>query len=164
MTSVPLPNPLTLRDNRVILFRELSVNDYSRGPLELLSKLTSVGDVTEEQFISQVKLSQRLGKYTLVAVHDDRVVAMAAVIIEPKLTRNCGFVGHIEDVVVDDAFRGTGLGREVIDRVCEYGFVDGRCYKIILDCAESNQGFYEKCGFQRKEIQMRRDATPAARI
>ena len=30
------------------------------------------------------------------------------------------------------------------------------CYKLILDCSESNVKFYEKCGFKRKEIQMAR--------
>jgi glucosamine-phosphate N-acetyltransferase len=28
------------------------------------------------------------------------------------------------------------------------------CYKVILNCAEKNEEFYKKCGFQRKEIQM----------
>lgn len=28
------------------------------------------------------------------------------------------------------------------------------CYKVILDCAESNIGFYERCGLTRKEVQM----------
>jgi hypothetical protein len=28
------------------------------------------------------------------------------------------------------------------------------CYKVILDCAESNIPFYEKCGLSRKEVQM----------
>jgi glucosamine-phosphate N-acetyltransferase len=28
------------------------------------------------------------------------------------------------------------------------------CYKVILDCSESNQAFYEKCGLTRKEVQM----------
>ena len=28
------------------------------------------------------------------------------------------------------------------------------CYKVILDCAEKNVGFYEKLGFVKKEIQM----------
>jgi glucosamine-phosphate N-acetyltransferase len=28
------------------------------------------------------------------------------------------------------------------------------CYKVILDCAEHNVKFYEKCGFLRKELQM----------
>ena len=28
------------------------------------------------------------------------------------------------------------------------------CYKVILDCAEANVPFYEKCGLTRKEVQM----------
>ncbi len=28
------------------------------------------------------------------------------------------------------------------------------CYKVILDCAEENAAFYEKCGLTIKEIQM----------
>jgi glucosamine-phosphate N-acetyltransferase len=28
------------------------------------------------------------------------------------------------------------------------------CYKVILDCAEHNVAFYEKCGLTRKEVQM----------
>lgn len=28
------------------------------------------------------------------------------------------------------------------------------CYKVILDCADSNVPFYERCGFTRKEVQM----------
>ena len=28
------------------------------------------------------------------------------------------------------------------------------CYKVILDCDESNEKFYEKLGYQRKNIQM----------
>jgi glucosamine-phosphate N-acetyltransferase len=30
------------------------------------------------------------------------------------------------------------------------------CYKVILDCAEHNVAFYEKCGLARKEVQMAR--------
>ena len=28
------------------------------------------------------------------------------------------------------------------------------CYKIILNCSEKNIKFYEKCGFELKEVQM----------
>ena len=28
------------------------------------------------------------------------------------------------------------------------------CYKVILDCSEATAGFYERCGYVRKEIQM----------
>lgn len=28
------------------------------------------------------------------------------------------------------------------------------CYKCILNCAERNQGFYEKCGYSRAALEM----------
>ena len=28
------------------------------------------------------------------------------------------------------------------------------CYKVILDCDEKNVGFYEKCKFEKKGVQM----------
>ena len=28
------------------------------------------------------------------------------------------------------------------------------CYKVILDCSEENVAFYQKGGFERKEVQM----------
>jgi len=62
-------------------------------------------------------------------------------------------VGHIEDVVVDAAARGQNLGKRLIEAlvaVCR----DKGCYKVILDCAEKNVAFYEKCGLTRKEVQM----------
>lgn len=41
----------------------------------------------------------------------------------------------------------------VIDQLVHIGTTLG-CYKIILDCAEKNVDFYQKCGFQKKEVQM----------
>jgi glucosamine-phosphate N-acetyltransferase len=41
----------------------------------------------------------------------------------------------------------------MIDQLKEMGRSLG-VYKIILDCNEKNMGFYERCGFARKELQM----------
>lgn len=35
------------------------------------------------------------------------------------------------------------------DEACRRG-----CYKVILDCAEVNVPFYERCGYVMKELQM----------
>ena len=77
--------------------------------------------------------------------------------LEPKFSRGLGHVGHIEDVVVDEAYRGSSLGRALIDRLVRYATVDKNCYKVILDCHENNTRFYEKCGFHRAEVCMRID-------
>lgn len=36
------------------------------------------------------------------------------------------------------------------------------CYKVILDCSEKNVGFYERCGFKRKEVCMAWYVPPAS--
>ena len=87
---------------------------------------------------------------------DDNIVGSMTLLIEMKFTHGCGRVGHIEDVVVDKACRGKGFGKLLIDTGVEIARAQ-QCYKVILDASEANAPFYEKCGFKRKELQMRCD-------
>jgi glucosamine-phosphate N-acetyltransferase len=72
-----------------------------------------------------------------------------------KFIHNAARAGHIEDVVVDAAARGRGLGRVVVTLLRDLA-LRLRCYKVMLDCAEANAPFYEKCGFRRGELSMAR--------
>ena len=72
---------------------------------------------------------------------------------QAKFIHRAGLAGHIEDVVVDASVRGKGLGKLIIAKLVKVAQVAG-CYKVVLDCAASNVGFYEKCGFMQKEVQM----------
>ena len=60
---------------------------------------------------------------------------------------------RLKDVVCDKAVRGKGLGKKIILAAVGLAHKCG-CYKVILDCEESNVGFYEKCGFSRKGVEM----------
>ncbi|KAK3242814.1 Glucosamine-phosphate N-acetyltransferase-like protein [Cymbomonas tetramitiformis] len=62
-------------------------------------------------------------------------------------------VGHIEDIVVKSTCRGKNLGRMIIAELKKIAS-DAGCYKVILDCDEKNVEFYEKCGYERKAVQM----------
>ena len=62
-------------------------------------------------------------------------------------------VGHVEDVVVDAASRGRGLGLRIVRRLVEIAR-DAGCYKIILDCTPELRAYYAKCGFVEKGVQM----------
>ena len=84
---------------------------------------------------------------------EGKIVAAGTLFIERKFIRNCGAVGHVEDIVVDSAQRGKNLGRLLIQALTNVAKSHG-CYKIILDCEPEKVQFYEKCGFTEKGRQM----------
>ncbi|MBI1256226.1 MAG: GNAT family N-acetyltransferase [Chloroflexi bacterium] len=56
------------------------------------------------------------------------------------------FRALIEDVVVDEAYRGKGIGGEIIRRLLER--LD-HVEEIVLNCTDALIPFYETLGFQR---------------
>ncbi|KAI8112596.1 hypothetical protein M9434_003917 [Picochlorum sp. BPE23] len=140
-----------------LVIRLLDKDDYSKGYLTLLSQLTTVGEYSKEQFQQRwEEINARSDTYRIYVIEDtakNTIIGTATLLVELKFIRGCNSCGHIEDVVVDSSYRGKQLGKRLIDRLREDA-KEMKCYKIILDCSESNQAFYEKCGLQRKEIQM----------
>lgn len=138
--------------------RRLEAGDYAKGYLDLLAKLTTVGEVTEPMFLDQVRFfgSEAGGDYAILVVpnrDESTILATGTLVVERKLIHGCGRVGHVEDVVVLPEARGQGLGHRVVSALVDEAKSRG-CYKVILDCAEENKGFYEKAGMRQKEVQM----------
>ena len=65
-------------------------------------------------------------------------------------------MGLIEDVAVSSSASTQGIGQSLIQRFQQIARSNG-CDKTILNCSEDNVPFYGRCGFHRKEIQMRWD-------
>ena len=81
------------------------------------------------------------------------MIGCGSLILERKFIRNLGLCGHIEDIVISKEYGGKNLGKRIIETLKQIGQANG-CYKLILDCSEQNEPFYNKCGFKKKEIQM----------
>ncbi|XP_071737259.1 glucosamine 6-phosphate N-acetyltransferase-like [Rutidosis leptorrhynchoides] len=137
--------------------RKLDVTDKNKGFMELLQQLTVCDSVSDEEFQKRFEELRSCGDDHVICVIEDlvlsKIVATGSVFIEKKFIRNCGKVGHVEDVVVDSSARGLQLGKKVIGFLVDHARMTG-CYKVILDCSADNKAFYEKCGFKEKEIQM----------
>lgn len=137
--------------------RKLEISDKGKGFIELLQQLTVCDSVSDKEFEGRFQELSSYGGDHLVCVIEDncsgKIVATGSVFIEKKFIRNCGKVGHIEDVVVDSNARGMQLGKKIIGFLTDHAQSRG-CYKVILDCSTDNKVFYEKCGFNQKEIQM----------
>ncbi|KAK1375760.1 Glucosamine 6-phosphate N-acetyltransferase [Heracleum sosnowskyi] len=137
--------------------RKLEISDKSKGFLELLQQLTVCDSVSDQEFQTRFEELKSCGDDHVVCVIEDecsnKIIATGSVFIERKFIRNCGKAGHIEDVVVDSNSRGLQLGKNIVEFLTDHARSVG-CYKVVLYCSAKNSGFYEKCGFEQKAIEM----------
>ncbi|KAH8404692.1 hypothetical protein KR215_007102, partial [Drosophila sulfurigaster] len=151
--------------------RPLKDTDYDRGFLQLLSQLTHVGNVTRTQFLTRFSQMKASGDYYVTVIEDTRkgeIIGAASLIIERKFIHNCAVVscptsnyvydlllmiysfclqrGRLEDVVVNDTYRGKQLGKLIVVTVSLLAEQLG-CYKMSLDCKDKLIKFYETLGY-----------------
>lgn len=130
---------------------------YKQSIKETLSCLTSVGNLSNETFLSvttQWIENRNIYKpVTIIEKESNKVVAIGTLMVERKLIHDGGKVGHIEDIAVHDNYQGKGLGKILIELLKNLAVLEG-CYKVILDCDEKNVSFYNKCGFKRCGVEM----------
>lgn len=137
-----------------VTIRCVEAADLGRGFFNLLSQLTAAPPLSAAAFAAYVDRSDASpDSLVLIAARGDVLLGTAAVLIEHKALRGGGKVGHVEDVVVDAVARGESIGKKLVGELVAF-CKDTGCYKVILDCAEANAPFYERCGFAKKEIQM----------
>ena len=60
--------------------------------------------------------------------------------------------GWIADVIIDEAFRGLGLGKFLVQCICEHPDIPG--HVLVLRTKDAH-GLYERYGFKRDEFMCR---------
>ncbi len=82
---------------------------------------------------------------------DGKIIGFAALIIHPVPTK--GLVGRVEDVVIDEGYRGQGLGRKIMEDLIDIA----KREKIEILNLTSNpkripaRKLYESLGFELSE-------------
>ncbi|KAG0420601.1 Glucosamine 6-phosphate N-acetyltransferase 1 [Dictyocoela roeselum] len=134
--------------------RPLQESDYDEGFFECLSELTLAPKVSKEEFLKRFNMLNE-DYVVLVAYHeeDKRVIGTGAIFFEHKFIRNLDLKGYIEDIVVCKKYRGMKIGTRIVKSLKNIG-IERMCYKIVLSCDYKNIGFYEECGFEKKEALM----------
>lgn len=121
-----------------------------------LENLTKVGSIKKSRAKSILKKIERNDAAVFIAKKEGSVVGTIMVIIEQHFIHEGGLVGHIHDVTVRKGYEGQGIGSLLVRRAVSYAKKRG-CYKVVLECCENNVAFYEKSGFHKHEISMRRN-------
>lgn len=75
-----------------------------------------------------------------------RTVCSATLIVERKFIHCAALRGRIEDVVVEDEYRGRHLGGLLLETLTSLSKRLG-CYKTSLDCKLEVSPFYKKFGY-----------------
>lgn len=144
------PKLLELLENNELVLRSLNRQDFNRGYLELLKQLTSVGQVNEEQFNKQFDLMKNcLNTYYIIVIEDlklNKIIGAATLLVEFKFIHETSLRGRIEDVVVDNDYRGRQLGKLLLETTKLLAKHVG-CYKLSLDCKDNMVKYYGSLQF-----------------
>lgn len=135
--------------------RKLDIEDYNNGYLKLLEQLTDVGDITQSEFARIFHtLSPNIRIMVLVNNITKKIIGTGTLVIEQKFIHKCSPLGHIEDIVIDNKYRGKGYGNMMLNYLLKLAKDIYKCYKVRLVCNESNVGFYEKLNFTKEGYEM----------
>ncbi|WAR19831.1 GNA1-like protein [Mya arenaria] len=133
-----------------LIMRPLQLSDYEKGYMKLLTHLTVVGDVTKKEFEDRFcKMRGCADSYYVVVVEDTsvgKVIGSVTLAVEQKFIRQCSSRARVEDVVVDDEYRGKQLGKLLLDVAMLLSKKIG-CYKVSLECKDKLVPFYEQFGY-----------------
>ncbi|XP_053206133.1 probable glucosamine 6-phosphate N-acetyltransferase [Panonychus citri] len=139
-------------DSNSLIIRPLKIDDYGRGHIKLLSQLTVVGDVSQQEYEDRFKLMKETKLIKTVVIEDTNsnlIAGTATLLCEPKFIHSCSWTGHVQDVCVDNSYRGIGLGKLIVNCLKLLAQKLG-AYKVDLDCADEKIRFYNGLGFKQE--------------
>jgi GNAT superfamily N-acetyltransferase len=132
------------------IFREAGPDDF-KDILRLYRQLqpedSVLHDGSDAAAFAQILGSPGLHLFVLEA--EGVVVATTYLNIIPNLTRSASPYAVIENVVVEETLRGTGLGKQLMAGTLRAAW-DAGCYKAMLLTGSrkpATHAFYRACGF-----------------
>ena len=132
------------------VFREAGPDDFD-DILRLYRQLQPTDPVlrdgSDAAAFAQILDSPGLHLFVLEA--DGAVVATTYLNVIPNITRSASPYAVIENVVVEETVRGTGLGKQIMDGTLRAAWEAG-CYKAMLLTGSrqaATHEFYKACGF-----------------
>ena len=132
------------------IFRKLTVDDYD----SFLALINDFRDTvfTKEEFAENLNTILQSSEIYVVE-SNNKLIATGTIMYETKFIFNICQLAHIEDICVKKEHRDQGIGKYMLSKLVTVA-KEKKCYKVTLDCADTNVAFYEKCNFEKRGNQM----------
>ena len=130
-----------------MLIRNIEKNDYINYTRLIES---NISQEAYTDFLDNV-----LGYFHIVLVieFDNNIIGTGTLLIERKMAYGGCTMGHIENILIDETFRGKGYGEKLINELLDIA-KKNNCYRVDLNCNSELEKFYAKNGFDKKHICM----------
>ena len=87
----------------------------------------------------------------IVGIKNNKIIGFCSLTIKNNLWQS-GNLGHVDELVVDENYRGNGYGKTLIDSITKIA-KDLKCKRIELDSAfhrKEAHRFYESLGYENR--------------
>lgn len=84
---------------------------------------------------------------------NENIIGTGTILIEEKLTYGGCKMGHIENILIDEKYRGKGYGEKIVNKLLEI-CREKKCYRVDLNCSSELENFYKKNSFEKKYLCM----------
>ena len=129
------------------MIRHIKYTDYNQF-VKLIN--ININTDTYNLFISNLNPNRHI---IVIYEKDNEIVGTGSLLIEPKLTYNISYLGHIENIFVDEKYRNKGIGKQIVEYLVNYAR-EKLCYRIDLACEDKLINFYKGFGFNKQLICM----------
>ena len=76
-------------------------------------------------------------------IKQERLAQVAELQKSHTAFRNEKFVGNIENILIDEKYRGNGYGEKIVNKLLEM-CKEQKCYRVDLNCSYELEHFYQK--------------------
>jgi glucosamine-phosphate N-acetyltransferase len=133
-----------------IKIRILNKDDYSQY-FDLINIFRKTS-FTNNDFINNLLKINNNSNIWVIELNN-KLIATGTLLYEYKFIHNISKIAHIEDICVDNNYRGKNYGKILMKHLIDEAKKE-KCYKVTLYCKEDLENFYKSCNMEKNGVQM----------
>ena len=133
-----------------IKIRILNKDDYSQY-FDLINIFRKTY-FTKEDFLNNLLKINNNSNIWVIELNN-KLIATGTLLYEYKFIHNISKIAHIEDICVDNNYRGKNYGKILTKHLIDEAKKEN-CYKVTLYCKEDLENFYKSCNMEKNGVQM----------